>query len=239
MKIDKVTITGADDTTDIQWMREITRDFPFVEWGILVSASSQGSNRFPSPEWMNRLAAHQDEMQTSIHVCGKWVRQICTGDWSEFIKENGHVAHSAQRVQLNFHAYSHVLDRKFFTSANRASSHHHWQLIFQVDGVNDHLVSNAYDEGINAVPLYDLSGGAGVVPGSWPEQMAGIYSGYAGGLGPENVMHEILKIRQVASGDIWIDMETRVRTADDKNLDCDAVESVLRQCATLDSLRTV
>ena len=103
----------------------------------------------------------------------------------------------------------------------------------EVDGINDHLVSCARNEEINAVPLYDLSGGAGIVPDSWPVQVPGIYSGYAGGLGPGNVLAEVERINKSAREDglAWIDMETKVRTPDDSRLDCGAVERVLTQMA--------
>ena len=82
--IDKVTITGADDSTDIRWMRSVSEKFPFAEWGILVSKSQMGGYRFPSLRWLGRLAQHQSELQTSVHVCGRWVRQICQGYWLHF-----------------------------------------------------------------------------------------------------------------------------------------------------------
>ncbi len=157
------------------------------------------------------------------------MRDICRGDWRPLERELWHVLDCFQRVQLNFHAYTHLLSDDFMGEAKRQCNERGWQLIFQVDGVNDHLVSNAYDDGVNAVPLYDLSGGAGIVPESWPGQMGGIYSGYAGGLGPHNVLDELRRIENVATGDIWIDMERRVRVEDDSALDCAAVESVLSQ----------
>lgn len=231
MKIDKVTITGADDTTDIDQLVKWSAEYPFVEWGILVSRSGEGSRRFPRATWFSELAAAAKEnegMKLSCHVCGYWVHQICGGDWAELIAYHPHIT-ACQRVQLNFHAMVHKLKDAFFLSALRETIDHGWQLIMQVDGVNDYLVSRAFDDGINAVPLYDLSGGKGQVPDEWPGQMAGIYSGYAGGLGPDNLKTELERINQVATpnGTIWIDMETKVRDYQDRYLDDVAVESVL------------
>ncbi len=234
MKIDKVTITGADDSTSIQWMMDIQERFPFVEWGILVSKSQMGSYRFPSEAWLCRLLMNQMYLKTSIHVCGRWVREICKGDWSSVMLEVGGVAKRAQRIQLNFHAQAHSLGDLFMDAAKRAVADTPWQLIFQIDGVNDSLVEHARAAGIDAVPLYDLSGGAGVLPSQWPKQSSGVYTGYAGGLGPANVAEQCETISSVASELIWIDMETRVRTSDNSRLDTDAVESVLR---TMDESR--
>ena len=233
MQIDRVTITGADDGTDIDWMRAMQQEYPFVEWGILVSQSQMGSHRFPSKQWLDTLASKSDGLQLSVHVCGKWVRQICNGDWSGLLVGVEPFAKHAQRVQLNFHAYAHKLEDAFFSSAQRAASKFNWQLIFQIDGVNDVLLNQARVDGLNAVPLYDLSGGAGVLPSQWPKQQDGVYTGYAGGLGPRNVLDQIEKIREVASGRIWIDMETRVRTEDDARLDEPLVIQVLEQCESV------
>lgn len=236
MQIDKVTITGADDSTDIQWMLAMQEQYPFVEWGILVSQSQIGNFRFPSLDWLARLIPHQDKLQTSMHVCGKWVRQICDGNWSDMLIAIGVAAERAKRVQLNFHAHAHKLNERFFKAAQIASQNSSWQLIFQIDGVNDGLLAQARMDRLDAVPLYDLSGGAGVLPGQWPKQSEGVYTGYAGGLGPRNVIEQVEKIKGVANGRIWIDMETRVRTPDDSRLDEALVESVLEQCSQMDCL---
>jgi hypothetical protein len=45
--LERVTITGADDSTSIDEMLALSRRFPFVEWGILVSKRHEGSYRFP------------------------------------------------------------------------------------------------------------------------------------------------------------------------------------------------
>jgi hypothetical protein len=135
----------------------------------------------------------------------------------------------ADRVQLNFHSYVHGLCRAFFDLTREASANSHWQLIFQLDGVNNGLFEQAKAAGLDAVPLYDLSGGKGILPSQWPQQVACVYTGYAGGLGPDNVVDQIEKIRSVANGDIWIDMETRVRSDDDSRLQEELVESVLSQ----------
>lgn len=236
MRIDKVTITGADDSTDIEWMVAMQDRFPFVEWGVLVSKSQAGNYRFPSVDWLKRLVQYQSKLKTSVHVCGKWVRQICGGQWEDMLLAVGSAAEHAQRIQLNFHAQAHSLDEDFFAGARNALEKSNWQLIFQIDGVNDLLLLKARRNELNAVPLYDLSGGAGILPSEWPRQTDGVYTGYAGGLGPQNVLEQIEKIKTVANGQIWIDMETRVRTDDDSRLDEALVESVLEQCSVVDCL---
>ena len=81
---------------------------------------------------------------------------------------------------------------------------------------------------IFAVPLFDLSGGAGILPESWPKAK-GEYCGYAGGLSPENLEEQLEKIKCVVDEDqkIWIDVETHVRSSDDKQFDLDKVRKFL------------
>jgi len=39
MKIIKLTITGADDKTEVSSLIDISNNFEFIEWGILFSNS--------------------------------------------------------------------------------------------------------------------------------------------------------------------------------------------------------
>jgi hypothetical protein len=47
VKIDKVTITGADNNTPISDLFVLQKQFPFVEWAILLSQSKAGTDRYP------------------------------------------------------------------------------------------------------------------------------------------------------------------------------------------------
>ena len=166
-------------------------------------------------------------MTISFHVCGSWVRDICAGNWMPLFTNIGKTFDCAKRVQLNFHTYKHLLTENFVSSLKRCKAQDS-PLIFQCDGVNDRLVSSARRDGLNVVPLYDKSGGAGIVPSEWPVSMAGVYSGYAGGLGPDNLAIEIPKIAEAAQDNAyWIDMETKVRSNHDHQFDLKAVHDCL------------
>jgi len=58
--------------------------------------------------------------------------------------------------------------------------------------------------------------------------MARLYHGYAGGLGPENLAEQLPLIGQ-AAGDcrIWVDMESRVRSDNDRQFDLAKVRKCL------------
>jgi len=121
-----------------------------------------------------------------------------------------------QRIQLNFHAIQHKVEiEKFIPALLRFPDK---QFIFQMDSVNNNLLNTARAARINAVPLFDTSGGAGILPDRWPS-MDG-YCGYAGGLSPGNIEQQIPLIEAATiSKPVWIDAETHLRSSDNKILD--------------------
>ena len=82
--IKQVTVTGADDTTDIKELLGIAQAYPFVEFGLLISKKRQGTNRFPSMDWLMHLMeatlpyryGQSFNLRLSGHLCGGWLRQL-------------------------------------------------------------------------------------------------------------------------------------------------------------------
>ena len=236
MILDRVTITGADASIRTDDLEKISLDFPFVEWGILASKSNRGgAPRFPSPRWFTDLqgiAEMTGDLQLSLHLCGRWVRDLLVGNVTF---PESHL-HCFRRVQLNFHAENTPCVPGKFGACLREIGK---EFIFQIDnsGGNEHMTAALEQAVAQSYPLFDLSGGAGVVPKEWPKpfSMDGddfCCHGYAGGLGPDNLEHEIGRIAAVV-GDcrIWIDMETRVRSEDDRQFDLEKVRRCLEIAA--------
>lgn len=219
--LDRVTITGADDRTSIAEMSRLSEEFPFVEWGILVSKSREGGPRFPSRKWCLGLAVldtQVDLLNLSMHVCGSWARVAFTGNlqWIDLPA----VRSAAQRIQIN----GTPVQVARFPVADP------WQqFIFQHPRSSGYLAA-ARDSHYDAVPLWDESGGEGVIRENWPAALPGMYNGYAGGIGPDNVVEIVGKIQAACDGPFWIDMEGRVRDSDDR-LDMAKVRRVLELCA--------
>lgn len=226
--IDKVTITGADNSVQIEEMEAITAEFPFVEWGILLSKNREGIYRFPSYDWMLKLHhAWQSNPALKLcgHICGSWVRAICYGNWT-ILEDCVDIHPMFARFQLNFHAQVHDLNKGAFLRGFDNKDLYFRQFIFQLDDVNNNILEVAKKDDIDAVPLFDLSGGNGVLPESWP--IANGYCGYAGGLSPDNLAIVVQDIQKVAGeGPVWIDVETKVRSDDDSILDLDKVRKFL------------
>lgn len=236
MNLTKVTITGADDSVNPFDLIEISKKYPFVEFGILLSKKhiAAGAPRFPTTNWTSSLGcyAHKHGIKLSAHICGKWVRDIMVGDWA--ILNEGHIVllNACDRIQFNFNAATHAFDADaFLDHVGKIQMRMELsQYIFQHDGVNNHCLKAAERAGMNAVPLFDLSGGTGALPLHWPSSSGFDHGcGYAGGLSPENVADQLAKIEKVCGDkEIWIDVETKVRSADNLHLDLGKVDAFLR-----------
>ena len=221
--IDRVTVTGADDSIDPMQLISLTERFPFVEWGILLSKSAEGAHRFPSLPWMERLA-ELPTFRLSGHLCGFWVRELCAGRLT-FAAERPTIAALFQRVQLNFHAMQHLVVRKALIAA--LASWGRDEYIFQFDGVNNGLMDTAHSAGVKVAPLFDTSGGAGVEPEVWPKPLAE-YCGYAGGLHPDRLEGQLSRIFGASqNARIWIDVESHVRSNNNSVFDLRKVERFL------------
>jgi len=234
MKIKQITFTGADDTIEPTELMSMSKNLPSnIEWGILVSKSATGTNRFPTATWLKmllfKIGGLNKDTNLCMHICGHWVREICKGKF-ELTKKATPIAYifwdAFKRVQLNFHSYIHEIDEPRFTELIEIFDK---QWIFQLDDVNNDLLFRAVNNNINAVPLFDVSGGAGTVPEEWPKPIENLYCGYAGGLGPHNLKEELLLIEEeVEDGTIWIDMETHIRDYDTDKFDLKKVEECVR-----------
>lgn len=232
--LDRVTITGADDSISAHELKSISRQFPFVEWGILFSQTQQGTPRFPTESWIAHLPVGPTYC---AHLCGRYVRDIVLDAKLKWIDNRYNRSEIFNRVQLNFHGQFH---KGHPSLGSVLDFYKEYQFILQCDGVNDSAVEKLCAEQTRAracSPLFDTSGGAGRLPDSWPRAWEDSYCGYAGGLGPDNVLEQLDRI-YVASMELpfWIDMERRVRSEDDWQFDLQKVGRVLELCAPLVSV---
>lgn len=218
----RVTITGIDGLTNMNEVESLTKEFPFVEWGVLLSPSSQGKTpRFPGVHTLEGVR-NRPNLPWSGHLCGRHVQTILNGyawvereivPWPVF-----------RRIQINTHGQRYWFNKEGLANVLRKNLDK--EFIFQYDNVNGKLLEAMDEMGVkNYSTLFDLSHGAGVLPEEWPKPIEGVSCGYAGGISPENIKDQIKKVLSVA-GDrpFWMDMETHVRT--NEVLDMDKV----RQC---------
>jgi phosphoribosylanthranilate isomerase len=202
MKPDFITFTDADDFTDVEGMRDLADQYP-IEWGILFSPARQGSGRYPTYTFVDKVRA-QKGLRLAAHICG---------EHSAFLLSHGTTSPALtalladrdfQRVQINTNAVADIAGIQRWSDALAV------QPILQCRG--------DFPDETRALWLLDASGGRGISPASWPKHRPqGILSGYAGGLNPSNVAAAVSVFAACPGGGrFWIDMESGVRSGDDR-----------------------
>lgn len=236
MNLTYCTLTGVDEQTDLSLVVALSARHPLVEWGFLYSPKRHGQpGRYPSVEFLRgALADLPVHVNVALHVCGEGVSQLIKDDPT--VLELVHlVGQRAGRIQLNFNA--HAIGSKFTIEQVRSCIERHASIEFitQYNQANIHVWKLLIGCKNHSV-LFDASGGRGIEVAQWDAPLPGVRCGYAGGLGPENLEQEILKIR-VASTDapVWIDMEGKLRDSSDR-FDLDVVQRVL---ATIQAINAV
>jgi hypothetical protein len=214
-----VTVTGASDDTSIEEMAEIQKEFPFVEWGILLSKRQAGkSNRFPSRDWLYklekcRLTEGGASLKLSGHLCGEYVNEILQKNWLHGLTFVEYLEPEwFDRIQINTHGEKHKVDLDVLIQ--NIGYNQNIQFIAQYDKVNNYIHELDLMGISNISALYDLSHGAGVLPSEWDLPLDGVYTGYAGGLSVENLESQLQKLDEIIEVPIWIDAETWLRTED-------------------------
>lgn len=216
-----VTLTGVDEATPLDDVVALSEQYPFVEWGVLYSPSKAGKGgRYPSAEKAIHILKELQEngVSTAVHLCGGGVIGALDGRDATALE----LASLAGRVQLNFNQARQALELSTVDAfANRLGK----PVITQHNAANDtvhlHLTSSFHQV------LFDASGGRGTRPEQWPSMLPGIRCGFAGGLGPENVVQELGRIAEASHGyPFWIDMETSLRDRNDR-FDLAVCEEVL------------
>ncbi len=238
-----VTFTGADNSVDPRSLFELADKYPFVEWAILVSRTLSGTKRFPPLRWIDKLVELNNErilnnkpsLNLSLHLCGAYVKELLSGN-SEFITEElDDIWNAFARVQINTHAADYIIN--YDGLVNALAEFPDKEFIIQYDGVNgDRIISTIQGFGdpddIKFSTLFDLSHGAGTLPEKWPDLLAGVKCGYAGGISPANIADQMALINsKVGAVDTWVDMETHVRSDGDRVFDLQKVEKCLEIAA--------
>lgn len=195
-----VTLTGVDDQTNLPALLALSAQYPMSEWGILYSVRSAGYwPRYPARELISKIASylHAGGARLALHICGGEARQECDrGLLRDF-------AWPFQRVQIN--------GKLTAAEVERACAYWPDKTIITQDNGHGTLWQDV--QAPNHAILMDSSGGRGIEPTGWRRQPTEKPCGFAGGLGPLNLAIQLPRIRLVARGEWWVDMENNLRHA--------------------------
>ena len=101
--LNRVTFTGVDDRTNVNDLVDLTKRFPFVEFGVLISKGNTNRsvvNRYPNATIFKKLK--NKGLNLSCHLCGSVARNIVKkDDWNEFFDLLGKDYEIFNRFQLN------------------------------------------------------------------------------------------------------------------------------------------
>lgn len=218
MIINKVTFTGADNNTDINALKQIQSEFPFVEWGVLIGGT-QGKKRYPTEEFI--LSLKDKGLNLALHLCGKWTKNILTDgnldikfDFFNRYQVNFNFMHTKHDLNNYKKLVENFPDKTFILQYNASNEAYINKIISEIDTKNTNI-------------LYDSSGGRGTEIKDIQAPHTNIYTGYSGGLNPDNINAICENIFNYKDNtEVWIDMESGVRTDDE--FDLDKVREVLK-----------
>lgn len=219
MMLRYVSITGADDGVAVDELNAVVREFPFVEWAVLLMPEAFGKPRSPSAEWIEGFKAGNQGKYCAMHLCGTALLGFAEGQPEILDLMSGF-----RRIQLNLEFGD--VEGRYDPQAllGRIQAHQEFDFIIQYTDKRAGMLP-ALARLPNHAVLFDASAGRGVAPDGWPAPIPGHFCGYAGGINPGNVARHIELIAAAGAQETWIDMESGVRTED--RFDLDKVRAVL------------
>ena len=237
MNLQCVTISGANEHTEIKDLADLLYKYPKAELGIQVSSAKADykSKRF---EWIINLHSFiftvAQSINVALHVNPGWVEQVCAGYFPlEMLKllslKNYDGGNMVKRIQLNF-----KIGREAAPDMEKLhwviSKLYHYRFILSYNEANKEFIDTFYFKyGKCFDLLFDESHGEGKPPQQWrPTVYSDIVQGYSGGLSPDNISSEITKIALLNVGDTptWVDAEGKLK-GDDGHLSLDKAEAFL------------
>jgi len=240
-----ITFTGWDKHTNLEEAAKLSKLYP-IEWGVLASEGRQGKEpRYPDlsifdvfdkPKWLDSWS----KLKFSVHLCGRYARNVVNEDF-DFLDVDSTLSSLLTslrlftRVQINYRNWTDesLSNVSLFSELIDVPCIIQWNKEFPIErfhyGKDDYSDPDYRDTGdltLESEYLYDLSGGTGQSPSSWPKHPGGkTCVGYAGGIGPDNVLDVIKELD--CQGLYWLDMESKIRT--DDILDLSKCRSVCEQ----------
>ena len=205
MNLRFISLTGADDRTNIKDLESLSDLYPLFECALLIFPEALSINRNPSVEWRKYLY-NSGVKNRAIHLCGTSIDKFALQD--KTIMQD---IENVQRVQINLQPRW-ASEKLYEQLVKVVEKNSHIEFITQHNEKNKPYF-HYWEKVVNHGYLFDGSLGKGICPDKWISPVSDKRCGYAGGLSPDNIIENLSKIFAVANDKpFWIDMESGVRS---------------------------
>jgi hypothetical protein len=231
-KLRYVGFCGIDDTVEPEFMSILSNLYPWIEWGVLFRSDLEGTARYASWSYVERVTAYQrasnGKLRLAAHLCFNRCQEVLEGN-SSFISKIHEMGFG--RVQVNItKANGVVVDSnrlgEYVDNIRKVMSdvptvEFIFQLNHETQPIWDLLIGSPSNFPKNVSVLYDASCGLGVQISSFPspKQYGNVPCGYAGGIGPTTIRSILQSVDNTVSlsdinetKPVWVDMESSLRT---------------------------
>ena len=217
MNITKVTMTGADDKVDPALLYELSELYDLIEWGILIYPKKTGTPRYPSNQFIDHFMKWKPNfVKTAGHLCGSAVDYFFSGNYAENSRFS-----PFDRIQLNFRDDRSDRNNRII-KINDFQNNFKRRVIVQLNASNANFILNLKEKMEHYWPmiLFDNSGGKGKLITDISPPLEGYKCGYAGGISPETIDPLLETLTRIVPDDtdIWLDMESGIRTGNEFDL---------------------
>jgi phosphoribosylanthranilate isomerase len=209
-----ISFVGIDIHTNLKDVDLVDQDSKIqCEWSVLYSDSKSKTKhvRYPEYNFCKDFLDWGDinQMVTSIHLCGDVIKRYLNQEQDVL-----DLCKKATRIQLNLNIADYPDHEKLTDDILTMITTHNHRVILQQNKTKEKFIKvflNKTKSKINM--LYDGSGGFGREITHTPPPDSFHFSGYAGGINPENVV-KIVNLIEANNSDnnlYYIDMESGVR----------------------------
>jgi phosphoribosylanthranilate isomerase len=221
MSLTCVSFVGVDNNTNLDDLVQFKthtgkRNEVFYEFSVLYSFSGNGNDqRYPTHNFSVDFLkfAKYNNIVGSLHLCGTAV--------SEYLNQDQNIidlCKNANRIQLNINMKNHNDIKALAKAIVDITQKYHFNVILQKNDTKNMLNQLILDDENVDIQrfslLNDSSGGFGKQISQIDPPHKNHFTGYAGGIDPDNVLHILSSIDQVNADDrpYYIDMESGIRT---------------------------
>lgn len=220
MAITKISFVGIDTKTTVNGlqglaMNSITR----LEFGALHSPS-KNTNRYLSKDRISAFFSDKSDLYDfSLHLCGLYATDLIENQHRSAELLDGLNIDDSIAIQLNFSLRDSDEQLERYCN-NILLLAENYEIIVQENNTKANLIKALLQNKTSSSRLrilFDASGGNGKQIKTFNRPYTDVYTGYAGGITPQNIREVCENVNRVSADiPVYIDMESGVRNVHDE-----------------------